>query len=294
MSAAEPLLELRPGGAGRNLGRAPFVIRHNLVDHPLLTLPRLVDLAGALPAHDVEYNAGDLPIGQDPNLTPRNGLSPAETVRRIASCRSWLALKHVEQVPELGALVDRCLDEVAAAQPAATRGMRARHGFVFVSSPGAVTPYHIDPELNFLLQISGTKTLHLWDGEDRSVVSEAELEQFLGGGHRNLVFRPELAARARTFQLAPGEALHVPVTWPHWVKNGPTVSISFSVTFRTDASEERETIFKVNRVLRRIGVAPLAVGRSPVRDQLKLRAFALARQGRRLLHSAAGSGERHP
>ena len=32
-----------------------------------------------------------------------------------------------------------------------------REAFIFISSPNTVTPYHMDPEYNFLLQIRGTK-----------------------------------------------------------------------------------------------------------------------------------------
>src|SRR4051794_13037647 len=75
--------------------RRPFLIRHRLCDHPLFALPRLLELARALPEANVEYNAGQLPINCDPQLTPRNGLTIEETVRRIAECKSWMVLKYV-------------------------------------------------------------------------------------------------------------------------------------------------------------------------------------------------------
>ncbi len=89
--------------------REPFLVRHHLCDHPLFALPRLLELARALPEAQVEYNAGDLPLSQDPKLTPRNGLSIEETVRRIAECRSWMALKNVETDPAYGELLHGCL-----------------------------------------------------------------------------------------------------------------------------------------------------------------------------------------
>src|SRR5262249_37066347 len=63
--------------------RQPFLIGHHLVDHPLFALPRLLELCRALPAENVEFNAGNIPICLDPALTPRNGLSAEETIRRI-------------------------------------------------------------------------------------------------------------------------------------------------------------------------------------------------------------------
>ncbi len=149
-----------------------------------------MELARRLPEEFVEYNAGALPVGVRPRETPRNGLSPEETVRRIAECGSWMVLKRVEQDPEYGALLDRCLDDVAAKAGAVLPPMRRREGFIFLSSPGAVTPFHLDPEHNFLLQIRGTKSVSMWDREDRFVLPEAELEKFYAAFvHRNLPWR---------------------------------------------------------------------------------------------------------
>ena len=252
-----------------HFARAPFLVPHRLARHTLLTLPCLVELAKRLPASQVEYNAGEVPVGLDPACTPRNGLSPEETIRRIAECRSWLVLKHVEHDPAYRALLDDCLADVRGASARLAAGMRDPHAFIFVSSPGAVTPYHMDPEENFLLQIRGTKTISVFDRTDRLVVSEREIERFLGGAHRNLDWREEFQARARAFNLTPGQALHIPFAAPHWVQNGPEVSISFSITFNTRASMRTWHAHRLNARLRRWGVAPVPVGRSALRDGVK-------------------------
>ena len=231
--------------------RTPFLVPHRLAGHELFTLARLVELSKRLPASQVEYNAGELPVGLDPARTPRNGLSPEETIRRIAECRSWLVLKYVERDPAYRLLLDLCLAEVQAASPRLTAGLCDPHAFIFVSSPGAVTPYHMDPEENFLLQIRGAKTMSVFDRADRSVVSEPQIERFLSGAHRNLEWREEFQGRARTFELRPGRALHVPFAAPHWVKNGPEVSVSFSVTFNTSASMRALHAYQLNGRLRR-------------------------------------------
>ncbi|MFL6564759.1 MAG: hypothetical protein ACJ8G5_07500 [Burkholderiales bacterium] len=249
--------------------RAPFLVPHRLTQHTLFSLASLVELSKRLPASQVEYNAGEVPVGLDPALTPRNGLSPEETIRRIAECRSWLVLKHVEHDPAYRLLLDYCLADVKAASARLTAGMRDPHAFIFVSSPGAVTPYHMDPEENFLLQIRGTKTLSVFDRADRAVVSEPDLERFLTGAHRNLGWRDEFQSRARAFELRPGLALHVPFASPHWVKNGSEVSISFSITFNTRATVRTLHAHRLNARLRRWGVAPVPVGRSALRDAVK-------------------------
>jgi Cupin-like domain len=263
-------------------GRQPFLVRHHLVNHPLFALPRLVDLARRLPEKSVEYNAGDVPVCLDPAKTPRNGLSPEETIRRIEECRSWLALRNVEQDAQYRALLGECIDEVRPFVPGAIYEPGA---FIFVSSPGAVAPYHMDPEENLLLQIRGRKQLHVFDPSDRSLLSEEELERFYSGAHCNLVYREAYASKAQTFELAPGFGAHIPLTAPHWVQNGAEVSISFSVTMNTDDCYRLSHVHRLNARLRRWGMRPSPVGQSLLRDGVKQ---LFARAESRLIRMAQG------
>jgi hypothetical protein len=279
------LLDLDRTAFDAHFGKEPFAIRHRLADHPLFAMPRLLELAKFLPEDRVEYNAGNLPVSIDPARTPRNGLTPEETIRRIAECRSWLVLKNVERDPAYADLLDRCLAEVEQMGHADARRIDLREAFVFVSSPASVTPFHIDPEWNFLLQICGQKTIHVFPSADRSLVGEEDLERFYCGAHRNLVFREEFQQKATTFVLQPGDGVHVPVTAPHWVENGPEVSISFSITFQTRDSERRGIIYRVNRWLRARGLKPRPAGVSGWRDASKYFAFRAIRRLRRLLGS---------
>jgi hypothetical protein len=268
--------------------RKPFRVRHSLAGHPLFELPRLLQLARALPERFVEYNAGALPVGLRPEETPRTGLSAEETVRRIQECGSWMVLKRVEQDPDYRALLDHCLDGIAEHARGLAPPMQRREGFIFLSSPGAVTPFHIDPEYNFLLQIRGSKTVSMWDPADRFVLPEEELERFYASFvHRNLPWRDVFQTTAFVLPLVPGEGLHFPVTVPHWVKNGPEVSISFSITFRTADSARRELLYKANARLRKLGLKPTPVGQSILLDRTKQLAFGTARNLKRLLDPAA-------
>jgi hypothetical protein len=286
LTTAAPLVDLDPDSFCAHYPREPFMVRHHLCDHPLFTLSALVELSRRLPEKHIEYNAGNLAVNTDPAKTPRNGLSVEETIRRIEECNSWMVLKYVEQDPPYGELLRRCLDEVAVLSDAKTPGMCRAEAFVFISSPGSVTPYHMDPEHNFLLQIRGPKTVHLFDPEDRSLLSEQELERFYCGAHRNMVFKEHYQQKARTFHLSPGDGLHFPVTAPHWVQNGPEVSVSFSITFRTRDLERRSAVYAFNDGLRRRGVTPAPFGRSPWRDALKYNMYRAWLRARKLFGKA--------
>jgi ribosomal protein L16 Arg81 hydroxylase len=158
--------------------------------------------------------------------------------------------------------------------------MRTRRAFIFVSSPGAVTPYHIDHEYNFLLQIAGRKQMAL---HDRSAVSEQELERFYRGEHRNLALADRAGHRAQVFELGPGDGVHVPVNAPHYVRNGDAVSVSFSITFRTPEGDRRSAVYAVNDRLRRLGLAPRAVGAVPLVDRTKYLGYSIYQRAQRRL-----------
>jgi cupin-like protein len=276
------LLELEPEPFRAAFGRRPFLVKHRLMEVELFSLPRLVELARRLPESRVEYNAGDVPLTLDPAKAPRTGLSVEETIRRIESSRSWMVLKNVELDPEYGDLLDRCLAEVRQLSDAVAPGMADKEGFIFVSSPGSITPYHMDPEQNFLLQIRGQKTMNVFDGSDRSILSEEQKERFFTGAHRNLVFQDEYQQKARVFELSPGLGVHVPVACPHWVKNGEAVSISFSITFQNNASVRSSLAHCMNADLRRWGLKPSPVGGAAWRDSVKQMAYQAKRRVERL------------
>jgi hypothetical protein len=263
------VLSFEPGIFLSRLAKQPFLVRHDLCGNALFSLAALIELAKRLPESSIEYNAGNVPRTLDPARTPRTGLSVEETIRRIEDCGSWLVIKAIERDAAYRALLERCLSEVEEGAEPLALGIEDLHGFIFVSSPGSVTPYHMDPEENFLLQLRGRKTIHVFDARDRSVLSEQELEHLFSGAHRNLVYREEYEGKAQAFELTPGLGVHVPFTAPHWVQNGPEVSISFSITFHTRASVMRKHAYSINARLRNWGINPAPVGRSPARDYLK-------------------------
>jgi hypothetical protein len=267
------LLEIDANEFATNFNRLPFLIGHQLSDHPLFQLDRLLEMGRALPEELIEYNAGTLPVNQDQKLTPRNGLSVDETIRRIEECKSWMVLKHVEHDPAYRDLLHECLAEVRPHSERIAPGMREAYAYIFLTSPGSVTPYHMDPEHNFLLQVRGSKVVHLFDGRDRTIVSDRELEVFYGDKTRNMELTDENRAKAMVFDLQSGQGLHFPVTYPHWVQNGNAVSVSFSITFRTPDLDRRNVIYSMNNRQRKRGGNPTPYGASPWKDRLKYNSF---------------------
>jgi hypothetical protein len=247
----------------------PVLLDHDLAGHELLSLESLAQLAQRIRPVDVEYNRGDIPVGIDPADTPANGLSVTETIRRIEECGSWMVLKFIEQDEVYRRLLHDVLGDAMPAVRDSTGEMLKREGFIFISSPGSVTPFHFDPEHNILLQIRGSKTMTIFPADDEGIVAGAEHERFHNGGHRNLPWQEDFASRGRPFDLTAGKAVYVPVKAPHWVQNGAEVSVSLSITWRSEWSYREEYARRLNHVLRRRGMSPRAPKRFPHQNHLK-------------------------
>lgn len=254
--------------------RACFV-QHRLVDHPLLELPRLLELAQWLPPKYVRINSGNLPVSATPDQIPKSTLSAEEAFRTIGESDTRIMLKKIELHPEYRDLLHACIAELEALGHPCTRSIWAREGYVFISAPNMITPYHMDPEVNFLLQVRGHKTFHILPGEDRSILSEQDIERFYSGKHKALPFQETWMSRANSFDMPPGTGVHIPVNHPHWVTTSNEVTISFAVTFQTAETRRRGTVYAVNHYLRRLGLNPAPYGRSAVRDLLKYQGYRL-------------------
>ena len=127
----------------------------------------------------------------------------------------------------------------------------------------------------------------MFDAMDRDVLAEEQIEAFFAGAHRNLEFDGVNQDRGEFFELDPGQGLHFPVVAPHWVQNGPDVSISFSITFQTDESLRRQSLHRLNRQIRKLGLRPTPVGTSRWVDATKFSLVKTARWAKRF----AGKGD---
>ncbi len=257
----------------------PFRLRHDLVDHPLLRIDALLDLARRLPPQHFQYNRGDLDPFFDRRRVESNGLTHEQTLAEIERCRSWMVIKHVETDPAYRRLLDEVLDAVEEFFGGRIEDMHQREGYIFVTSPGSVTPLHMDPEHNVLWQIRGSKAMTVWEAGRQDFLPDRFLEDFYTSrAHGTLQLAP-IAEPGTEWLLQPGDGLHVPLEAPHFVRNGDAVSISFSTTWRSAASARKATVHQFNARVRRLGWRPAPFGRHPWADGGK---SALMNTGRAL------------
>ena len=227
-------------GTARNLfERMPFKVTHEFTDNAWFSRDRILDLADALPQASVEYNLADIPVSQPVTSLPDNNLSLRETIENIETCGSWVLLKSVEQYGDYAELLERCLEEIGEELGLRVEEMLAPRSFLFLTSSGGVTPFHFDPEHNFLLQIEGRKKIQIFEPFDHAIVSDRQLQDFAAGAHRNLPFEETFAERGEWFDFSAGEGVYIPFLAPHWVKNTGSVSVSLSISFETEKTRQK-------------------------------------------------------
>jgi hypothetical protein len=257
-------------------------LKHDFHEHPLLQLPALAELAkylsplkqcrfvrpGITQASNFEHDAKD-PLGK----------SIDEVFERIHEPKSWVALYNIETHPVYATLLQQIVDTVRPNIEREQPGIFLVTGFIFLSAPPSVTPFHIDRENNFWLQLHGRKTMSVWDRDDRTVVSASAVEDFIVGRTLEGVrLKEEYRERGYHFDTVPGDGIYFPSTTPHmtrsepdWVKPDDGVSVSLGVAFYTSVTRRHAQVYQANRFLRRaLKVSPAAPGASALRDILKV------------------------
>jgi hypothetical protein len=265
----------------------PLAVEHGLADHPMFTVEAIAALADGLPGDASGRLDGDLPIawGEADRIVRGTDQPPSSIVHGIATARSRLMLWQIESMPAYRALTNGCIDEMQERVADRWGTLRRRTTRMFVSSPGAVTPAHLDVEHNLLLQIRGTKTLTVGRFPD-SRTEQLEHERWWDGGYRNLdALPPELA----TFELRPGVGVYIPMLAPHWTRNGDEPSVTLSTFFHTRDSERYERVQSFNARLRRLGASPSPPGRFARVDGAKAAVVAAYGARRRLRHRLQGA-----
>ena len=278
-SHVAPVITASNDSLTRDFPLKPFAIRHMLAGHPLLTLPRIASLASAMQRDKIVYNSGAANISQDPDKVASVALNPVEVVNRIETAGAWMVLKRIEKTPEYRALLEDTLLSVARARGFKSlddAGFSQIEGFLFVSSPNSTTPFHLDGEDNFFVQIHGEKTFAIFDNRDGSIADNAQVE-YCTTKHRNVPYNDSFKPRGVEYHLFDGDGCYVPYQWPHWVKTAGSYSISMAVTWKTAEVRRLNDLHVFNSMLRGLGLPQSAPGQSQGWDAIKLAVFRTSR-----------------
>ena len=273
------VLEFNKPSCLEDFDERPFEFRHSFTsDHPLFSRERIRRLLiNPATKNNVYYNAGDISVGQRWDAVPERTKPVEEVFDSVENSGAWIALLRVNEDPEYGLLLEDCLSEVKRLSGRLIdKDKKTQGADIYITSPGRVTMYHVDPICNFLMQISGEKQIHVFDRNDREVMPEEELERFWVSHDHSVEYRRELESRAEVFTLRPGTGVHLPVTSPHWLKNGNDISISLSINYHYKDAR-RKNVYQANYYLRKMGLKPRPLGTSEFVDSMKSSAMTVSR-----------------
>ena len=253
----------------------PFEFRHKMDRLEVFQVPALLEAAERLARKNDQkshYESGEPDqngwFGQRPA-----GKTIVDALAEIESGKNWVILKRIHEDPVYRAVLDALILELSS-----LAGVDMAEVYydptmtIFVTSPGRITPYHMDGETNFLAQMHGSKDVYIYDANDTSVLSAEDLEKYWTGSLPKIEYPETLPHGHWKYRLMPGNGVFNPATFPHWLQNGPEVSVSVSINFkrRHDATIGAH---RANKYLRKMGLEPTAPGNSPQLDRVKEATF---------------------
>jgi ribosomal protein L16 Arg81 hydroxylase len=268
-------------------------VRHKIAGHYLLKPDQLIELSkrleqrGRIRTHTSTATA-DTPFNHAPEMHP-NSASAAETLERIREAKAWLSLLNVQTDPTYRQLIDEVMDGIRPFVEAKDPNMSYRGGWIFISSPKTITPFHFDKEHNFILQIHGRKTVYVWEPDDYEVVSQRARDRFHARHDRDLIiWKEEFRKRAHRFEFGPGDGAYMPSTAPHLVEVGEDPSVTISFTYYTDSTRRQSMLHYARGHLAERGINLPDVGKSDLLDQIVYRSAMPVRATLRAMRQLAG------
>jgi hypothetical protein len=244
--------------------RSTFMFRHGLSGHPLLQLSSLIDLADRLEKYDGCYwSNGPAQVTDRWEKGADRRQSLRKTLENIEENDSLVILRYAVHDPIAGPFFrDLLTTIVGLAGPRMAEDVLVGRANALIASPNRITNYHIDSDVNYLLQIGGDKSFTVFDQTDRTLITDEEVERYFNGDESAACFKPDQQNQGKDHDLRAGFGVHVPCMAPHWARNGKQVSIALSCCFDLASIERLGLVYKTNRRLRSMGIRP----RSP-RDE---------------------------
>ncbi len=256
-----------------NCNKKPFLFRHNLCEveqfqpaYLRMIAQRFVDAETPIYCSP---GKGKVDAGFDAPDEGGKHFTAAEALEQMADEQLLFKMPKISRLPEYAPFVEKSFNQILEMSGLPTKGWDAwRSISVFMAGPRRITPYHIDAELGYLCQVTGTKSVWVADGNDRDILTEDELERFWRGEGQSAKFKAVAEQRATRFTLSPGVGVHIPINFPHWVENDDNVSMSVSLGFHA-VKYRPGAVHRFNSYLRQMHLKPTPPGKVKWLDALK-------------------------
>jgi ribosomal protein L16 Arg81 hydroxylase len=247
--------------------RKPFLFTHNLASNDLFSTASVEKLAEIWSRDNTKSGFFYLDRKFREWGSEDHKASLVEAFRHSDLSRMRMKLSFIHTQPKYDKVLETMTQELSELTHVdLAKEYRAPMETLFLTSPNEFTPYHIDSEDSFLLQIQGTKTIYIFDGSDKEILKDLDIEKYWA--KNEIAFREEIRSRAMRFEMEPGTGVHIPMHFPHMVESGPTSSMSLSIGYESITFDR--DLFRVNHQLRKLGLNPTPPGKSKVIDNTKM------------------------
>ena len=255
--------------------RTPFQFRHRMNQHELFQIPALLQAAERMARKNDKashFESGEPDRNGWFGSRPE-GKTMVDALAEIESGKNWVILKRIHEDPAYGGVLQALIPELSS-----LTGVDIAQVYydptmtIFVTSPGRITPYHMDGETNFLAQVRGPKDVYIYDARQKDVLSAQDMERYWTGKLPKIEYPEALPHGHWKYRLMPGNGVFNPATFPHWLQNGPEVSVSVSINFKR-RHDPLIGAHRTNNYLRKLGLRPTAPGSSAALDRVKEATF---------------------
>lgn len=234
-----------------------------------LSIDALGDIIRTLPDSSVSARI----VGQDPAAPyEKTSLDERPLSQQLRERPLHISVLDMQdQLPTFRRLLDSFVDKLAPVLERTRRSDLDASIGLFIGAGGSVVPYHVDFEHNFLIQLTGSKTMYIFPDDDQELFPEPAREQLAidMGPSRFLPYHDHFADRAHRLDIEEGVATYQPPLWPHFVENHPGMSASLLISISTSREVDLRLAHRVNAKLRSLGLAPPPVSGAPVRSRVK-------------------------
>lgn len=264
----------------------PFIVPHRLEDHPLFTIDSLFTLCRRLNEPHVKVRFGNIPkdVNFDTSLDEyKKELTLEDALMAFEEKKAYIVINNPERDPTYRVVIEELLGEIAVQLKNLNETINWYSTYIFISTEGSVTPYHMDREMNFLLQIKGNKIVKLWDPLDPEIMTDSQKDALLAYSGNRPEYHSAFDRKALVYDLNPGLGVHHPFIAPHLVTTLDGVAISLAITFRTHQSDTWTFAHTLNHKLRKLGWSPTAVACYPWLDKMKSRFYKFALKTKKIL-----------
>ncbi|MBI1407965.1 MAG: transcriptional regulator [Caulobacter sp.] len=254
----------------------PKIYSHEIHTHSLVEDAALAATLDRYPAELLDINAYSYDAeGQVSLETGERGRADGATLlEAIKAGQVWVNLRDAHEAhPELWRHIQPVFDEIAddlGVKPIKVTGQ------LILSSPQTKVPYHFDAAGVVLFHLRGTKRLWVYPTDEAHLPQESMEKVIMRVQAEELPYRLAFDGDAQVVDLQPGQALTWPLYAPHRVENQGVFNVSLSLDFQTWETRLTRGAHYANGVLRRWGLAPGAMDKTPMAARAGLWAASLA------------------